>query len=124
MAPGLSPQIRILAGDQQRLLAGIGSVELASLAGYREYGGYRGLERAITRLSPELVIDEIEMAGLRGRGGAGYATAAKWRTARAAESDRKIVVANVMGADPSSLGDRALAEGSPHLIVEGLLIAA
>lgn len=124
MAPGLSPQIRILAGDQQRLLAGIGSVELASLAGYREYGGYRGLERAITRLSPELVIDEIETAGLRGRGGAGYATAAKWRTARAAESDRKIVVANVMGADPSSLGDRALAEGSPHLIVEGLLIAA
>ena len=66
----------------------------------------------------------MEAAGLRGRGGAGFPTAQKWRAVRATESDRKIVVANLMGADPTSLGDRALAEGNPHLIVEGVQIAA
>ena len=70
------------------------------------------------------MIDEIEAAGLRGRGGSGFPTAEKWRAARGAAADRKIVVANLMGADPSALGDRALAEGNPHLVVEGLLIAA
>src|SRR5438128_2518246 len=58
------------------------------------------------------------------RGGAGFPTARKWQAARAAEGDRKIAVANLIGADPTSLGDRALAEGNPHLIVEGLLVSA
>ena len=124
MASTLSPQIRILAGAQHRLLNDVGKVDPGSLASFRDHGGYRGLERAVKRLSPEQVITEIENAGLRGRGGAGFSTAAKWRAARAAGGDRKIAVANLMGADPSSLGDRALAEGNPHLIVEGLLIAA
>lgn len=124
MASALSPQIRVLRGGQPRLLTDVGTVDPTSLAGFREHGGYRGLERAVTRLAPEAVIGEIEAAGLRGRGGAGYPTAAKWRVARAAPGDRKIVVANLMAADPSSLGDRLLAEGNPHLVLEGLLIAA
>ena len=124
MASALSPQIRILGGGEHRLLTDIGRVDPSSLASSREHGGYAGLERAITKLTPEEVIAEIETAGLRGRGGAGYPTAAKWRAARAAGSDRRIVVANLMGADPSALGDRALAEGNPHLVVEGLIIAA
>lgn len=124
MASALSPQIRILPGGQHRVLADIGRVDPTSLSSFREHDGYRGLERAIRHLSPDAVIAEIEAAGLRGRGGAGYPTAAKWRTARAAAAERKIVVANLMGADPSALGDRALAEGNPHLVLEGLLIAA
>jgi NADH-quinone oxidoreductase subunit F len=122
--PGLSPQIRILDGGEQRLLTDIGRVDPESISSYRDHGGYAGLERAIRRLSPEGVIDEIEAAGLRGRGGAGYPTAAKWRAARGTDADRRIVVANLMGADPTSLGDRTLAEGNPHLVLEGLLIAA
>jgi NADH-quinone oxidoreductase subunit F len=124
MAGTISPQIRILGDGERRVLTDIGRVDPDSLASYREHGGYGGLERAITRLSPEQVIAEIEAAGLRGRGGSGFPTAEKWRVARATEADRKIVVANLMGADPSSLGDRALAEGNPHLVVEGLLLAA
>jgi NADH-quinone oxidoreductase subunit F len=124
MASILSPQIRILPGGQHRLLTNIGRVDLGSLERVREHGGYRGLERAILRLSPEKVIAEIQTSGLRGRGGAGFPTAAKWSAARASSGDRRIVVANLMAADPSALGDRALAEGNPHLILEGLLIAA
>ena len=124
MASALSPQIRIGPGGERRLLTDVGRVDPGSIASYREHGGYAGLERAITKLAPEMVIAEIEGAGLRGRGGSGYPTAAKWRTARDAPGDRRIIVANVMGADPSALGDRALVEGNPHLVVEGLLIAA
>ena len=124
MASSLSPQIRILGGGQHRLLADVGRLDPRTLASAREHGAYRGLERAITQLTPEHVIAEVEAAGLRGRGGAGFPTGEKWRVARATPSDRKIVVANLMGADPSALGDRALGEGNPHLILEGLLIAA
>ncbi len=124
MAAGLSPQIRILPGGEPRLLTDIGRVDPTSLASAREHGTYGALERAVTKLTPEEVIAEIEAAGLRGRGGSGYPTANKWRAARAEQADRKIVVANLMAADPSALGDRALAEGHPHLVIEGLLIAA
>ena len=124
MAAGVSPQIRILPGGDHRLLTDIGRVDPTSLASAREHGSYTALERAITKLAPEEVILEIEAAGLRGRGGAGFPTAEKWRAARDQAAERKIVVANLMGADPSALGDRALAEGHPHLVIEGLLIAA
>lgn len=124
MASALSPQIRILPGGEPRLLADIGRVDPTSLASYREHSGYAALERAVTTLSPEEVIAEVEAAGLRGRGGSGFPTAAKWRAARETSADRRIVVANLMGADPSALGDRTLAEGNPHRVVEGALIAA
>ena len=124
MEAGLSPQIRILSGGERRLLTDIGRVDPTSIVSAREHGAYGALERAVTKLAPEEVILEIEAAGLRGRGGSGYPTAAKWRVARDAPGDRKIVVANLMSADPSALGDRALAEGHPHLVIEGLLIAA
>lgn len=121
---GLSPQIRILPGGDQRLLADIGVVDPTSMASYQKAGGYAGLRRAVEKLGPEGTIDEIAAAGLRGRGGGGYPTADKWRAARAAPGDSKVVVANLIGADPTALGDRALAEGNPHLLLEGLLVAA
>jgi NADH:ubiquinone oxidoreductase subunit F (NADH-binding) len=124
MTAGLSPQIRILPGGEHRLLAGIGKLDPESLAAYRKARGYRGLTRAITKLSPDEVITEIFASRLRGRGGAGFPVADKWRATRSAPGERKIAVANLMGADPTSLGDRALAEGNPHLVLEGLLIAA
>ena len=121
---GLSPQIRILPGGEPRLLADIGTLDPTSLASYRRQGGYAGLKRAVGKLGPEGTIEEIAAAGLRGRGGGGYPTADKWRAARAAEGEGKVVVANLIGADPTALGDRALAEGNPLLLLEGVLLAA
>ncbi len=123
-AAGLSPQIHILPAGEHRVLAGIGRIDPGSLDSYRDQGGYAGLRRAIEQLGPEGVITEIERAGLRGRGGGGYPTGDKWRAARASEGDGKVVVVNLMGADPTALGDRALAEGNPHQLLEGVLIAA
>lgn len=121
---GLSPQIRILPGSTLRLLSGIDTGDLAGLAAYRKRHGYAGLTRAVDKLGPQGTIAEVAAAGLRGRGGGGYPTADKWTAARAADGERKVVVANLIGADPTALGDRALAEGNPHLVLEGLLIAA
>ena len=118
MTGTISPQIRILSTGEPRLLTDIGRIDPTSLASYRDHSGYGALERAVTKMAPEEVILEIEAAGLRGRGGSGFPTASKWRAARATAADRKIVVANLMAADPSALGDRALAEGNPHLVVE------
>jgi NADH:ubiquinone oxidoreductase subunit F (NADH-binding) len=124
MASTLSPQIRILPAGERRILTDVGQLDPEHIDAYRDAGGYAGLERAVTRMAPEEVILEIERAGLRGRGGSGFPAPAKWRVARDAPGERRVVVANLMGADPSSLGDRALAEGNPHLVLEGLLIAA
>jgi NADH:ubiquinone oxidoreductase subunit F (NADH-binding) len=120
----LSPQIRVLAGGTQRLLEGIDDGSRLALAAARGHGAYEGLTRAVETIGAEMTLAQIEAAGLRGRGGGGYSTAAKWRAARDAAGDSKTVVANLAGADPTALGDRALAEGNPHLLLEGLLLAA
>src|SRR5438132_10704877 len=90
---GLSPEIRILDGGEPRLLTDFGRVDPTNLDSYRAHGGYGSLERAIRHVTPEAVISEVEAADLRGRGGAGFPTARKWQATRAAQSDRKIVVA-------------------------------
>ena len=120
----LSAQIRILPGGEHRLLKGIADGSRVTLEGAREHHAYEGLTRAVATLGPEMTLAQVEAAGLRGRGGGGYPTAAKWRAARDAPAGRKVVVANLIGADPTALGDRALAEGNPHLVLEGLMIAA
>ena len=125
MANAISPQIRILAGGERRVLTDIGRVDPTSLGSYREHGGYAGLERAVTQAVPG-------RGHRRDRGGRPARPRRLRlpdcrqvaRRARNRRGDRKIAVANLMGADPSALGDRALAEGNPHLVVEGLLVAA
>ena len=87
-------------------------------------GAFDGLRRAIRELGPNGTIATIASARLRGRGGAGFSTAEKWRLAAATEAPRRYVVANGYGADPASFTDRALLEAEPYAVIEGLAIAA
>jgi NADH-quinone oxidoreductase subunit F len=87
-------------------------------------GAFEALARAVRDLGPTGTIATVAASGLRGRGGAGYPTAEKWRTAATTEAPRRYVVANGYGADPGSLTDRALLEADPFLVIEGLAIAA
>ena len=95
------------------------------LAAYLEGGGGRGLEAA-RRLGPAATIDEIEAAGLRGRGGAGFPTGRKWRTVAENRSDAlpSTVVVNASEGEPGSFKDRALLRRNPYRVLEGALIAA
>jgi NADH:ubiquinone oxidoreductase subunit F (NADH-binding) len=93
------------------------------LAAYRAAGGYRALEAALAR-SPQAVLDEVEAAGLRGRGGAAFPAARKWRLAAARPAAHKHVIANGGEHEPGSAKDRYLVEHRPHAILEGLLLCA
>jgi len=87
-------------------------------------GGYSALARAVSRLKPKEVIEEIKKSGLRGRGGAGFSTGAKWEECRRYHGETKYVVCNADEGDPGAYMDRSVLEGNPHAVLEGMLIAA
>ena len=90
-----------------------------------ENGGYAGLARALEQGDREWVLAEVKESGLRGRGGAGFSTGAKWKMLADAPAGRgKILVCNADEGDPGAYMDRAVLEGNPHSIIEGMLIGA
>ncbi|MCG7393818.1 NADH-quinone oxidoreductase subunit NuoF [Microvirga sp. ACRRW] len=108
---------------QQRLtFARCGIVDPLSIEDYKARGGYAGLERSLSQ-SPQAIVDEIKLSGLRGRGGAGFPTGIKWDTVLHAEADRKYIVCNADEGDSGTFGDRLLLEGDPFCLIEGMTIA-
>lgn len=87
-------------------------------------GAFDALQRAFRDLGGAGTIAAITAAGLRGRGGAGYSTGEKWRTAATTEAAKRYVVANGYGADPASHTDRTLILRDPYAVIEGTAIAA
>jgi NADH-quinone oxidoreductase subunit F len=95
-----------------------------SLDAYRARGGYQALEKALKQFSPREVLQEIDASGLRGRGGAGFPTGKKWAfTADTPETPRYVIL-NGGEDEPGSKKDRVLMENVPHLIIEGIILAA
>jgi NADH-quinone oxidoreductase subunit F len=110
---------------QTRLvLRNCGVVDPRSLDDALLHGGYSAAARAISGMSPEDVIGEVLTSGLRGRGGAGFPTGRKWQFARATTSEPKYIICNADEGDPGAFMDRALLEGDPHLVIEGMIIGA
>jgi len=93
------------------------------LDAYRSEGGYKALETARAAEDPETIIAAIEAAHLRGRGGASFPTARKWRIAAQANAEQKHVIANGGEHEPGSNKDKYLVEHYPHKVLEGLLLA-
>jgi NADH-quinone oxidoreductase subunit F len=89
-----------------------------------ERGTYFAAVKAITQKQPTQVIDEVISSGLRGRGGAGFATGVKWNFCRKAAGTEKYLICNADEGDPGAFMDRALLEGDPHRVIEGMIIAA
>jgi NADH-quinone oxidoreductase subunit F len=114
--PVLKPQVRIS-------LRNCGNIDPESINHYIANGGYEGLAKAL-RMKPQDVIDEIKKSGLRGRGGAGFPTGVKWQFCHDAPGNIKYVICNADEGDPGAFMDRALLEGDPHAVLEGILIGA
>ncbi len=91
---------------------------------YIESGGYEALRECVTRMTQDEIIAMVERSGMRGRGGAGFPTAKKWRLTREAPGERRFVVCNGDEGDPGAFMDRMLLEAYPHRVLEGLAIAA
>ena len=117
-----SPISPFFAGQTRSLLANCGVVDPTNIDSALSLGAYRGLWRALSTLTPEQVIDEVEASDLRGRGGAYFPTGRKWRSARGFPTPRYVVV-NAEEGEPGVFKDRHLMEGDPHLLLEGILIA-
>ena len=105
-------------------LRGCGIINPDEIDDYVENGGYTALKKALTEMTPESVIEEIKIAGLAGRGGAGFPTWFKWNAARASEGEEKYLICNADEGDPGAFMDRAVIESNPHNLIEGMLIGA
>lgn len=109
---------------QQRVaLRNCGNINPECIEEYIAHDGYQALARAVTRMTPAEIIDEVSSSGLRGRGGGGFPTGRKLQFAQASKDSIKYVVCNADEGDPGAFMDRSILEGDPHSVVEAMTIA-
>ncbi|HEY9456142.1 MAG TPA: NADH-quinone oxidoreductase subunit NuoF [Bradyrhizobium sp.] len=119
---GLADEIPWLKRQTRLTFARCGVIDPRSVKDYRAHDGYKGLERALTLTSDEILAD-VTTSGLRGRGGAGFPTGIKWKTVAQASADRKYIVCNADEGDSGTFADRMIMEGDPFVVIEGMTIA-
>lgn len=100
-----------------------GKIDPENIDEYIAFDGYKALEKALFELNPDEVINIILDSGLRGRGGAGFPTGKKWSFTKMAQGDQKYVVCNADEGDPGAFMDRSILEGTPHSVIEAMMIA-
>jgi NADH-quinone oxidoreductase subunit F len=115
--PFYKNQIRSIIGENIK-------IDPKNIEDYLAVGGYSALAKALSGMTPEQVVEEVKTSKIRGRGGAGFPTGMKWEFARKAPGDTKYVVVNADEGDPGAFMDRAVLEGNPHSVLEGLTIGA
>jgi len=114
--PFYQKQIRIA-------LRNCGMIDPENIENYIARDGYRALNKALTEMTPDEVIEEVKDSGLRGRGGAGFLTGIKWEFCQRSRSTPKYVICNADEGDPGAFMDRSILEGDPHSVLEGMTIA-
>ncbi|MGD9928296.1 MAG: NADH-ubiquinone oxidoreductase-F iron-sulfur binding region domain-containing protein, partial [Sphaerochaeta sp.] len=115
--PFFHPQVKLVLRD-----AGI--IDPTNIAEYVAVGGYRALEKALFTMNRESVLGEVKSSKLRGRGGAGFPTGLKWELMKKEESEKKYLICNADEGDPGAYMNRNEMESDPHMLLEGMLIAA
>src|SRR3990170_806529 len=110
--------------QKRLLLDNSAKLDPKKIEDYIALGGYSALAKALFQMKPEQVLEEIKKSNLRGRGGGGFPTYRKWESTRNALGEPKYVIVNCDEGDPGAFMNRALMEGNPHCILEGLVIGA
>ncbi len=116
------PDIPFYKNQKRTLLCSNIKIDSKSIDDYLAIGGYSALNKALFGMTPVDVVGEVKKSNLRGRGGAGFPAGRKWEGSRNAEEKIKYVIVNADEGDPGAFMDRALLEGNPHSILEGLII--
>jgi len=101
-----------------------GLIDPRNIYHYIALGGYAALEKALGSMTPDEVLNEVDRANLRGRGGAGFPAGRKWKHTKADPGKIKFVIANGDEGDPGAFMDRSVMEGDPHSLFEGMLLCA
>lgn len=117
-------QIPFYKKQERRVLANCGRISPTNIDHYIAAGGYQAVAKMLSKMTPEDVIAEVTDAKLRGRGGAGFPTGLKWKFTRQAPGRPKYIICNADEGDPGAFMDRAILEGDPHAVLEGMLIGA
>ncbi|MBM4327058.1 MAG: NADH-quinone oxidoreductase subunit F [Deltaproteobacteria bacterium] len=111
--------------NQERIIIGSNiKIDPKSIDDYLAIGGYSALAKALLQMTSDQVLEEVKKSNLRGRGGGGFPAGRKWEGSRNAPEPIKYVIVNADEGDPGAFMDRALLEGNPHSILEGLTIGA
>ena len=108
--------------QQRVVLRNCGVINPEEIDEYIAVDGYKAIEKVLASMSPEDVIEEIKVSGLRGRGGAGFPTWFKWNAAYQSQGKEKYLVCNADEGDPGAFMDRSVLEGDPHSLIEGMII--
>ncbi len=109
---------------QKRIaLKNCGVIDPENIDEYIAFDGYKAIEKVLTQMNLDEVIDVVTKSGLRGRGGAGFPTGKKWSFAKAEVNDQKYIVCNADEGDPGAFMDRSILEGDPHCVLEAMAIA-
>ena len=111
-----------LSKQKRVVLRNAGIINPEEIDEYIAVGGYEALKKVVTSMSPDQVIEEIKISGLRGRGGAGFPTWFKWNAAKNSRGENKYMVCNADEGDPGAFMDRSVLEGDPHSLLEGMAI--
>ncbi len=110
--------------EKRIVLKNSGKIDPESIDEYLGVGGYEALEKALFKMKPMQIVDEVKKSGLRGRGGAGFPTGLKWSFTAPLESDQKYLIVNADEGEPGTFKDRLIMEGDPHHLLEGMIIAS
>jgi NADH-quinone oxidoreductase subunit F/NAD(P)H dehydrogenase (quinone)/NADP-reducing hydrogenase subunit HndC len=121
--PGMD-QIPFFANQMFWAMRNKGVIDPELIDEYIARDGYFGAAKALQEMTPEQIIEEVKISGLRGRGGAGFPTGLKWEFARNSPAEIKYVLCNADEGDPGAFMDRSLLEADPHAVLEGMIIAA
>ena len=91
---------------------------------YRKEGGYEAVEKALKKMTPDEVVEEVKKSGLRGRGGAGFPAGMKWSFIAKPEGVPRYLLCNADESEPGTFKDRYLMEKNPHLLIEGMILSS
>lgn len=121
---GLKPldQVDFFRKQKRIALRNCGLIDPESIDDYLAADGYKALEKAVTSMTPQQVIETIKKSGLRGRGGGGFPTGLKWELTAKPEADEKFVICNADEGDPGAFMDRSVLEGDPHSVLEAMAL--
>lgn len=111
-----------LSKQNRIVLRNAGVIDPENIDEYLATGGYEALRKVLENMTPEDVVEELKISGLRGRGGAGFPTWFKWNAAKDNRGAVKYMVCNADEGDPGAFMDRSVLEGDPHTLLEGMAI--
>jgi NADH:ubiquinone oxidoreductase subunit F (NADH-binding)/(2Fe-2S) ferredoxin len=116
--------IPFYAHQTKRVLRNVGRVDPREIDDAIQRGVYGAAAEALAGMEPDQIVDEVKASGLRGRGGGGFPTGLKWEICKQNEGKGRYLICNADEGDPGAFMDRALLEGDPHSVLEGMIIAA